>query len=57
MWFNNEIKAAVRRKETAWKEMLTASTEEAKERCMEAFKEEKRKVKRYIYWSKKKVNE
>ena len=31
--------------------------EAAKERCIEAFKEEKRKFKRYIYQSKKKVNE
>ena len=29
----------------------------AKERYMEAYREEKRKVKRYIYQSKKKVNE
>ena len=35
--------------------MLAASDEEAKERCMEAYKEEKRKVKRRIYQSKKKV--
>ena len=27
--WNDEIKAAVRRKETAWKEVLTASDEEA----------------------------
>ena len=37
--------------------MLTPSNEEAKERCMETYKEEKRNVKRYIYQSKKKVNE
>ena len=35
--------------------MLAASDEEEKERCMEAYKEEKRKVKRCIYQSKKKV--
>ena len=29
--------------------MLTGSDEEAKERCMEAYREEKRKVKRCIY--------
>ena len=36
---------------------MAASNEEAKERCMEAYREEKRKVKRYLYQSKKKVNE
>ena len=44
-WWNGEIKAAVRRK------VLAASDEEAKERC----REEKRKVKRCICQSKKKV--
>ena len=39
-----------------WKEMLEACDEEAKERCMESYREEKRKVKRCIYQSKKKVN-
>ena len=54
---NNEIKTAVGRKEAAWKEVLTASVEEAKERCMEAYREENRKVKMCIIQSKKKVNE
>ena len=36
--------------------MLAASDEETKERCMEAYREKKRKVKRCIYQSKKKVN-
>ena len=53
LW-NDEIKAAVRRKEAPWKEVLAASDEEAKERCMEAYREEKRKVKRCIIQSKKK---
>ena len=30
MWWNDEIKASVRRKEDAWKGMLTASGEEIK---------------------------
>ena len=47
VWWNDEIKAPVRRKEAAWKGVLTAS-EETKERCMEAYKEEKRKVNRCI---------
>ena len=37
--------------------MLAASDEEAKERSMEAYKEEKEKVKRCIIQSKKKVNQ
>ena len=41
MWWNNEIKAAVRRKETAWREVLAASIEEVKDRCVEVYIEEK----------------
>ena len=48
MWWNDEIKAAVRRKETAWKKVLAASDEETKERCMEAYREEMRMLKRCI---------
>ena len=36
---------------------MATSDEEAKERCMEACTEGKKKVKRCIYKSKKKVNE
>ena len=36
VWWNDEIKAAVRRKE-----MLPANDEESKERCMEMYREEK----------------
>ena len=36
---------------------MAASNEDTKERCMEAYTEEKRKVKRCIIQSKKKVNE
>ena len=42
------MKTAVRRK------VLAASNEDAKERCMEAYRKEKRVVKRYIYISKQK---
>ena len=42
------IKAVVTRKEVAWKGVLAASDEETNERCMEAYREEKRKVKRCI---------
>ena len=49
VWWNDEARVAVRRMKAAWKEVLAASDEEAKERCMDAYREEKRKVKRYIY--------
>ena len=48
VWWNDEIKDAVRRKEDAWKGVLAASDEETKESCIEAYREEKRKVKRCI---------
>ena len=57
VWWNDKIKTSVRRKEDAWKGLLAASDEETKERRMEAYREEKRKVKRCIIQSKKKVNE
>ena len=44
----------VKRKEAAWKEVLAASNEEAKEIYMKAQREEKRKVKRCIYISEQK---
>ena len=53
MQWNDEIKAAVIRKEAAWKGVLAASDEETKERCMEAYREEKRKAKRCIIQRKK----
>ena len=34
----------MRKKEAAWKDVLAASDEEAKERCMESYREEKIKV-------------
>ena len=43
--------------ETAWKEVLGARDEDAKERCLEVYKEEKRKVKRCINLNKEKVHE
>ena len=56
VWWNDETKAAVRRKEAAWKVVLAASDEETKERCMEAYREEKREIKRCIIQSKMEVN-
>ena len=57
MCWNEYVKAAIKRKEAAWKQVLAASDEKAKERCMEAYREEKRKAKRCIYQSKEEVNE
>ena len=36
VWWNDDVKATVWRKETAWNEIFSASDEKAKERCMEA---------------------
>ena len=49
--------APVRRKEAAWKGLLAANDAEIKEKYMEVYREEKRKVKRCIIWNKKKANE
>ena len=57
VWWSDEIKTAVMRKEVAWKIVLAASDEESKERRMEVYREDKRRVKRCIVQSKKKVNE
>ena len=46
VWWNDERKAAVRRKEATWKGVLAVSNEETKERCIEAYRDEKRRVKR-----------
>ena len=47
VWWNDQVKAAVKRKE-----VLGARDEDARERSLEVYKEEKRKVKRWIYESK-----
>ena len=51
MWWKDEIKTTVRRKEAAWKEVLAARSEEAEERCMEVNRE------RLKGQSKMKINE
>ena len=53
MWWNDEVKVAVRRKKAASKKELGARDEDAKQRCLEVYEEEKRKVKRCIYQTKK----
>ena len=40
----NKVKTAVKRKEDAWKEVLGAKDEGAREMCLEVYKEENRKV-------------
>ena len=44
---NDQVKAAVKRKE-----VLGARDEDARERCLQVYKEEKRGVKRCIYQNK-----
>ena len=56
MWQKDVVKAAVEGKDASCRELLEARDEVAKERCMEAYKTEKRKIKRCIYQSKKEVN-
>ena len=55
VWWNDQVIATVKRKEDAWKE--GARDEDARERCLEVCKEEKKKVKRYIYQSKRGIQE
>ena len=43
VWWSDEIKAVVRRKKGTWKGVFVASNKESKERCMEAYREKKRK--------------
>ena len=35
VWWNNEVKAAVKRKKAAWKEVLEAGDQDEKERWLE----------------------
>ena len=55
IWWQDEVKVAVRRKEAARKEMSAANDEKGKEKCRK--RTEKRKVKRCIYQIKNKLNE
>ena len=52
VWWNDQVKAAVKRKE-----VLGARDEDARERCLEIYKEGKRKITRCIYQSKEEVQE
>ena len=44
VWWNDEVKAVERRKKAVWKEVLGVRDEEAKERCMEDYREKKDKL-------------
>ena len=44
VWWNDQVKATVNKKE-----VLGAKDEDVRERCMETYKEKKRKVKRSIW--------
>ena len=57
VWWTDVVKDAVERKDSARKDVLGARDEVAKDRCIEVYKEEKRKVKRCIYHNKKEANE
>ena len=57
VWWNDEVKAVERRKKAVWKEVLGVRDEEAKERCMEDYREKKRQVRRCIFQSKNEVGE
>ena len=35
VWWNNQVKAAIKRKEDAWNEVLGARDEDTSERCLE----------------------
>ena len=51
------VNAVGEKKEAAWKEKLGAKDEFAKERCMEAYKEEKRMLKGVYFRIKRKKNQ
>ena len=46
VWGNDVLKAVIKRKEDILKQVLGARHEAAKERCMEAYREQKRKKKK-----------
>ena len=53
LWWNNVVKPLAEREESAWKEVMGGRDEVAKDRYRNIYKEEKRKVKKCMYHSKK----
>ena len=52
VWWNGQVKAAVKGMKVTWKDVLGARDEDAKERCLEVHNIGKRKVKRCVHQSK-----
>ena len=46
VWWNDEVKTTVKRKEESWKEVLGDKDEDAKQRCLEVWKEKEEEKKR-----------
>ena len=42
VWWNDALRAVIKRMEDTWKSVFGARDEATKERCMEAYREEKR---------------
>ena len=40
VWWNDQVNVAAKRKEEAWKQVLGDRDENARERCLEVYKEE-----------------
>ena len=54
VWWNDQVKSAVKRKEDGWKEVLGARDEDVRESLQRG---KEREVKRCIYYSRKEVQE
>ena len=44
-WWSDQVKAMVKRKEDTWKEVLGVRNKDARERCLEVYKEENINIK------------
>ena len=56
MCWNDQVKAAVKRKEVVWKKLFGARDEEPKKTYLDIYKEEMREVKRFIHQTMNEVN-
>ena len=57
VWWNNEVKAAVKRKETAWRKCCEPEAKMQKKDVWEFTKKKRERLKRCIYQRKKGVHE